>query len=112
MTKVKRVNIFEIINSDVAVTDESAQKLFETLVKNIDNGDVSTLDFSGISTIITAFLNISIGNLYDVTDAATLSRLIKIDPSTITSAQYNNLLDVISNAKEKAEEKRVKAHGE
>lgn len=97
------VMVYEIIETNIAVTSEDAQKLFAVIKHNIDNDIISILDFKDITTLTTAFLNESIGTLYNVAKPEKLSQLVKINPSTILPVQINKIIDVIQNAKKHQE---------
>lgn len=101
--ETQKIMVFEIIGSNIAVTSEDAKKLFSVIKNNIDNDTVSILDFENITTLTTAFLNESIGTLYNVAEPEKLSQLVKINPSTILPVQINKIVAVIDNAKKHRE---------
>lgn len=96
-----RLVIAEIINSDLAVTSETAKLVNEKILENINHNELITLDFTGIKTLTTAFLNIAIGELYNISDPETLNRLVKFDVSTLTKLQFSKIKLVMENSKEK-----------
>ncbi|MBJ7675562.1 STAS-like domain-containing protein [Weissella confusa] len=95
------VKVSNVINSEIAVTNSDARTLFDLIQTNINNNVVSILDFSDIQTLTTAFLNISIGNLYSIAEPDDLSNLVQIDPEAIKPLQYEKVIEVIQNAKQK-----------
>lgn len=54
----------ELIGTDLAVSTENGQKVYEIIEENLDKSQQIVLDFDGISLIITAFLNAAIGSLF------------------------------------------------
>lgn len=56
--------IKDIINSDLAVSTEKGNQVFELIESNLKANEQVILDFEGISVLITAFLNAAIGKLY------------------------------------------------
>lgn len=101
MNNQEEIRVAEVINSEIAVTNADARTLFEEIKKNIDKNIVTVLDFSNIKTLTTAFLNISIGNLYSIAEPDTLKQLVKIDPNAIKPLQYEKVVEVIQNAGQK-----------
>ena len=97
----KRVVISEVINSKVAVSAEKGEMVFQVIENNIRNGVISCLDFSNIKSMITAFLNAAIGELYRIETQETLNTYVKFDVSTLTPVQLQNIKMVMDNAKEK-----------
>lgn len=102
--KKNQVIVHDIIGTNIAVTSSDAQKLFVVLKNNIENGDESILDFSGITTLTTAFLNESLGTLYGVADSKTLARLVKYNPSSVLRVQVDKIIKVLKNSKEHNDE--------
>ncbi|RHE73761.1 hypothetical protein DW718_00615 [Weissella cibaria] len=95
------VKVADVINSEVAVTNSDALVLFDEIKSNIDKQTVSVLDFSNIKTLTTAFLNLSIGNLYSIAEPDVLSKFVRINPNAIKPLQYEKVVEVIQNAKQK-----------
>ncbi|MCT0041414.1 DUF4325 domain-containing protein [Weissella confusa] len=102
--ETKLIDVMEVIGKPVAVTSPDALKLHNLLVTNIKSGIKSELDFGRITTLITAFLNESIGTLYSVATEDELNTLISVKKGTVTAKQYNRIHDVLDNAKKKNRE--------
>ena len=100
----KIINVADVIDGKVAVTSDDAIVVFNILKHNIEENVISVLDFTGISTLTTSFLNESIGTLYNVANAQTIASLVKVNPKSLRPIQYRNILSVIENAKQKQEE--------
>ncbi len=61
---MKHIVIKEIINSELAVSTENGNKVFEIVNSHLQKKEKVELDFAGITIMITAFLNAAIGSLY------------------------------------------------
>jgi hypothetical protein len=61
---MKRIVIKDIIDSELAVSTENGVKIFELVDSCLARKEKVELDFSGITIMITAFLNAAIGSLY------------------------------------------------
>lgn len=61
---MKHLLIKDIINSELAVSTENGVKVFELVDSYLQRKEKVELDFSGITIMITAFLNAAIGSLY------------------------------------------------
>lgn len=66
-----RVKLAEEIGEKCESLDDGA-KLYQAIHKQIQNGAAVELDFSGVRSIITPFLNASIGKLLDIFEKETL----------------------------------------
>lgn len=99
--ETQKINISKKIDGKIAVTSDDAQIIFNIISKNIQKSIISELDFSGIETLTTSFLNEAIGNLYKVADGKTISELVKVDTQKINIPQYKTILKVIENARDK-----------
>ncbi|MDP2159847.1 MAG: STAS-like domain-containing protein [Flavobacterium sp.] len=61
---MKHLIIKDIINSELAVSTENGNKVFEIVDSYLQKKEKVELDFAGITIMITAFLNAAIGRLY------------------------------------------------
>ena len=61
---MKNLIIKDIINSELAVSTENGEKVFDIVNSFLEKEEKISLDFSGITIMITAFLNAAIGKLY------------------------------------------------
>ena len=61
---MKNLIIKDIINSELAVSTENGERVFEIVNYHLEKNEKVILDFSGITIMITAFLNAAIGKLY------------------------------------------------
>lgn len=97
------VSVKKIIQSETAVTSVKAKMVFEVLKKNIQEGQISVLDFTGIKALTTAFLNIAIGQLYDLESPAKLTQMVKIKRNSVSDEHMKKIIRVLTNSKEKRE---------
>ena len=57
------IKVKEFINGDTAISYEDGKKCFAEELQELEKNNQITLDFDGVSYIITAFLNPIIGDL-------------------------------------------------
>lgn len=100
-TKNETLVIRDIINSNSANLDEKGELVFQAIKKRIEEDQPVTLDFTGIDTLITAFLNLAIGQLYDLKPVNELTKLVKIKRSTVSDSHFQKIALVLTNSKEK-----------
>lgn len=63
MEYVENILIKQYISGDTAVSYNDGKKCQKDIMQSLDKGNAVSLDFSGISYVITAFLNPIIGDL-------------------------------------------------
>lgn len=98
---LKTLKIKDFINSDLATSSEDAAEVFKYLKKMFAQKEIVQIDFSGLNTITTAFLNASIGDLYSIATRDQLNRYIRILGNTLTPLQRNKVAMVMDNARNK-----------
>ncbi|MDQ1160113.1 hypothetical protein QE422_000481 [Chryseobacterium sp. SORGH_AS 447] len=59
------ISVKDIIDSELAVSADDGNKVFENINTAFQNNLIVELDFKGITIMITAFLNSAIGRLYE-----------------------------------------------
>ncbi|MCK1244940.1 Uncharacterised protein [Streptococcus uberis] len=101
---MKTLIIRDIINSNSANLDEKGELVFQAIKENIEKNQPVTLDFTGIDTLITAFLNLAIGQLYDLKPVNELKKMVKIKRSSVSDSHFEKIALVLSNSKEKRQE--------
>ncbi|MED5921420.1 STAS-like domain-containing protein [Streptococcus anginosus] len=101
---MKTLNIHDIIQSNSAILADTGEIVFQTIKKNIENNESVTLDFSGINTLTTAFLNLAIGQLFDLKPSETLVKMVKIKRDSLSDSHFQKIALVLSNSKEKRQE--------
>lgn len=92
--------IKDIINSDLAVSTEKGNQVFELIDSNLKANQQVILDFEGISVLITAFLNAAIGKLY--ANSAFTGEFLNSNLKLVNVESDDRILfiDVIQRAKE------------
>ncbi len=68
----------DIIDSELAITTDDGNLVYENIHTAFDNKNVVELDFKGINIMITAFLNSAIGRLYENYDGIFLNDYLKL----------------------------------
>jgi hypothetical protein len=58
------VRVFDVIGTPLAVSSDDGQKVYDKIAPLLGQGQKVVLSFDKIDTIISAFLNASIGQLY------------------------------------------------
>ncbi len=76
---MKTIDVAKIIDKDLAIMDTDGQKVFDNISEALKNNEIVVLDFSGISLIISAFMNAAIGQLYRDYDSNFLNNKLKIE---------------------------------
>ena len=97
-----------IIGTTSASTPDKAQPFLDELCKAVDLKTPTSVDFSGLSTLTTAFLNNSIGKLYSLYSVSELNKYIKLDASSLTTFQKKKVQMVMENTKQKLSQEEIK----
>lgn len=97
---MKHLIIKDIINSELAVSTENGEKVFEIVDSYLQKKEKVELDFAGITIMITAFLNAAIGKLYGKKEytPAFLNEYLKLE--NVDLEDRSLFKDVIQRAKE------------
>ncbi len=94
-----RINIFEQIGSNAAVSSEDGEALYRRIMKGLAEKDVIIiLDFTNIELITLTFLNTAIGQLYGRYDSTLLRERLKV--SNLAKEDLGLLKKVVERAKE------------
>lgn len=91
------LNIKDIINSPSALTREQGEIVYHNIVKSIESGKSVTLDFLEIESLISPFLNVAIGKLYEKFTSEILQERLKI--VNLPKGKATTFKLVIDNAK-------------
>ena len=86
-----------MIGSPSALTREQGGLIFDAIVPKLKDGKIVTLDFGDVESIITPFLNVSIGKLYEKFSSKELEERLRI--VNYPDGTVNKLQIVIDNAK-------------
>ncbi len=88
-----RVKIVEVIGEKCESIDDGG-KLYQAIHEELQNGAAVELDFSGVRSVITPFLNASIGNLLDLFEKETLmEKLVLCHISADHLRRINEFID-------------------
>ncbi len=88
-----RVNLSDMIGDKLESLDDGG-KLYQAIHKELQGGAQVELDFTGVRSIITPFLNASLGKLLDVFEKETLmEKLILCQISTDHLRRVNEFID-------------------
>lgn len=112
---MKRLIIKELIKTNLAVSSEKGNYVKDVIEKKFRNEIPVKLDFTGIDTITTSFLNSAVGDLYLLGNPQKLNQLIKIDANTLKPSQKKKVSMVMQNSKMKVNQKKFDEaiiHGE
>jgi hypothetical protein len=64
MTEPIIVRVFDIVGGSICVSAEDGQRLYDKIVPLLREGKKVVLSFEQVDTLISAFLNAAIGQLY------------------------------------------------
>jgi len=94
-----KINIFEHVGNDSAVSSEDGDSLYNRIVKGLEENDVKViLDFININLITSTFLNAAIGQLYGKYDSSFLKKHLGV--SNLKKEDLELLKKVVERAKE------------
>lgn len=92
------LNVASLIESPSALTREQGAVIYNQIITNLISGNKVILDFIDIESLITPFLNVSIGKLYETYNSTQLNAQLEIkNPPEGTNAKFQM---VIANAKQ------------
>jgi len=92
------LNVASLIKSPSALTREQGTIIYKQIIQNLNAGNKVILDFQDIESLITPFLNVSIGKLYDTFNSTQLNTQLEIkNPPEGTNSKFQM---VITNAKQ------------
>lgn len=91
------VKVFDIINSDTAVSSDYAEMVFSKVNALLKEGKLVALDFAHITVLISAFLNVAVGKLYKEYDSDFIDSHVRIE--NFDRANDDIYKRVVKNAK-------------
>lgn len=91
------LNVEKLIDNPSALTREQGEIVYNQIVSLLNAGNNVILDFHDIESIITPFLNVSIGKLYENFSSDELQEKLKI--TNIPEMTIKKFQIVIDNAK-------------
>lgn len=93
-----RIQVSKLIGSASALTVEQGNILYNEIIRLLKKNEKVNIDFSGIESIITPFLNASIGKLYESYTSEKIKNCLKITNQPEGTNRKFNM--VIRNAKQ------------
>lgn len=97
----------EVIESTSASSPDKAKQFLNALRNAVYSKRTTSIDFSGLSIITTAFLNSSVGELYSLYSVSDLNKYIRFDTSSLTPLQKERIQMVVKNAKQKLSQEAI-----
>lgn len=94
---MKTIKISDYVSLNQAATVDEGQKIYDLIIQYLEKKEVVELDFSDITVITTAFLNIAIGCLYKDHTSEELNEYIKF--SNLLPGKKDRITMVVENAK-------------
>ena len=92
------LNIASLIGSPSALTREQGSIIYTQIIQNLNSGNKVILDFQDTESLITPFLNVAIGKLYETFNSSQLNTQLEIkNPPDGTNSKFQM---VIANAKQ------------
>lgn len=91
------MNVKEMINSPSALTREQGKIIYDCIILNFELGNEVELDFSEVESLITPFLNVAIGKLYEDYTSEVLQTQLKL--KNVPEGKSASFKLVIDNAK-------------
>lgn len=94
-----RIVIKDITKSNRAISANDGDKVYESIIAHIEQGEKVILDFQGISLTITAFLNSAVGRLYSTYKNEKVKEMLSIE--NLQQQELPLLKLVVDKAKER-----------
>lgn len=90
-------NVAELIGSPSALTREQGGIVYNYIVPRLKKGEKIVLDFNDVESMITPFLNVAIGKLYEDFSSEQLNKQLEL--SNLPEGTRSKFNLVIENAK-------------
>jgi transcriptional regulator len=101
---MKEIKVSGILNSNMAVSTEEGEKVYELIKESFNRQEQVRIDFSDLKLIISTFLNASIGQLYGIYSTEFIQQ--HLDVQNMSQDDLNTLKLVTDRAKEYFKDKR------
>lgn len=92
------IDIATLIQSPSALTREQGTIVYKQIIQNLNAGNKVILDFQDIESLITPFLNVSIGKLYENFNSTQLNTQLEV--KNLPDGTTSKFQMVIANAKQ------------
>ena len=93
----KRIDVAEKIDNPSALTQDQGDIIFNAIIPFFEKNEPITLDFSNVESMISPFLNNSIGKLYEKYTGDDIKKILTL--KNFPPEKNSTLNLVISNAK-------------
>ncbi len=93
----KIVSVSSVLDSPSALTQEQGEKIYQLVSDSISSKQKIVLDFDGIESMISPFLNNAIGKLYGSYPSETIKEYLSL--TNFPTVKQSTLTIVIENAK-------------
>ena len=98
-----KINVSAVLDSPSALTQEQGKQIYKLVSESIRAKQRVTLDFDGIESMISPFLNNAIGKLYGEFSSETIKTFLNLE--NFPPEKNSTLIIVIQNAKKYYEDK-------
>ncbi len=92
-----KIKVADFIGTTHCISAEDGQKVFNKVESLLKSGKQVTISFEGVSTLISLFLNVAIGQLYGSFSEDEVRSMIKVEG--LPSDDMELLKRVVDNAK-------------
>jgi iron uptake system EfeUOB component EfeO/EfeM len=97
MKNTIRVSVYDIVGSPLCVSAEDGQKVYENIAPLLEAGNKVALSFAKVETLISAFLNAAVGQLYGKFTEDQVRALLAVED--MDQEDMSLLKRVVDNAK-------------
>lgn len=97
MSNTSTIQVFDIVGGDLCVSSDDGQLVHDKIAELLRKKHNVIVSFKNIKTLITAFLNAAIGQLYDEFSEEDIQTYLSVED--MTSDHEMSLKRVIKNAK-------------
>lgn len=92
-----KIKVADLIDSELCISSEDGQKVFKKVEQHVKSGKQVIISFENVNMLISLFLNIAIGQLYDSFSEETIRKQLKVEG--LSSDDMELLKLVVDNAK-------------
>lgn len=92
-----KVKVSELIGSQLCISSEDGQKVFETVRSLLKSGKEVTISFDNVSMLVSLFLNVAIGQLYEPFSEENIRSMVQVEG--LSKDDMELLKRVVDNAK-------------
>ena len=94
---MRTIKISDCVSLNQAATADEGEKIYNQILDSLNKKEVTEVDFSGITVITTAFLNMAIGLLYKDYTSEELNKYVKL--TNLPPEKTERVKMVVENAK-------------